>query len=315
MQTDLARLDEANRCHDDDPPRGAALLRAIDPGQLPAERRPGYAFLLNHVLGEKLLCWNEALERQRALLALAQPEPPAILWRQSAAAAWLAGDTAMCNELSAALSTATGARRAHIDQLVPLCAAGFNAPGCAPEDAARLTSEALAPLLTPLWQADTPVDAAVAAAANNLASSLLERPAEARQHPAVRAAMAHAAEQAHRFWLRAGTWVNHERALYLRAMVCQALDEPQWARGHAQAALALLDTHDTEHHELVDRAFIELELWAACERLGMHAPAAQALARAEALERDFKEPEWQKFFADRVSRLRVLPGMPGMGGT
>jgi hypothetical protein len=54
MSTDLQRLDEADACHDDEPVRGAELLSGIDPAQVPPERRPGLAFLLNHVLGEKL---------------------------------------------------------------------------------------------------------------------------------------------------------------------------------------------------------------------------------------------------------------------
>ena len=82
----LALLDQADSCHDDDPHRAADLLRRIDPVALPAERLPGFAFLLNHVLGEKLGAWPEAHAMFAPLLRAAGEEPPLALWRQAATA-------------------------------------------------------------------------------------------------------------------------------------------------------------------------------------------------------------------------------------
>jgi hypothetical protein len=91
MSTDIERLDETHACHDAEPARGAQLLRQIDPGQLPVERRPSYAFLINHVLGEKLSVWDEALAKQQQLIAIASPTPALVLWRQLGAAALAVG--------------------------------------------------------------------------------------------------------------------------------------------------------------------------------------------------------------------------------
>jgi hypothetical protein len=310
MLTDAERLAEANTCHDADPLRGAQLLCDIDAAQLPAEQWPVYAFLLNHVLGEKLLRWDEALRRQRALLRVAQPAPAPALWRQGATAAAIAGDVDLERVMTESLAEASAASRHLAQQLVRLAAAMFQVPGKSAAQAAEQALAALAPLHSPQWQADSPLDASVAACANNIANGLLERPAADLQLGPVRSALTQAAEQAHRFWLRAGNWVNHERALYLRAMVCNALGEALWARGHAQAALALLDTHDSDNAQPIDRAFIELEQWHACVRLGRQADARGALARAHALVASFDDAGWRQSFEQRERALRSSHASP-----
>ncbi|MDH5540955.1 MAG: hypothetical protein OEY03_16245 [Rhizobacter sp.] len=299
MPSDIDRLDEAELCHDEEPERAAALLRDIDVAQLPPERWPGHAFLLNHVLGEKLQRWSEALQRQRALLRQAQPAPSAALWRQGATAALLAGDAELERVMTESLAEAAGASLPRAHELVRLCAAMYRATGEAGATAAAGLRAALAPLHSNDWQADTPLDAAVAACTNNIANGLLERPVADLRLAALRSALADAAEQSHRFWLRAGTWVNHERALYLRAMVCNVLDQAQWARAHAQAGLALLDEHDGDAAQTIDRAFLELEQWHACMVLRRHADAAEALARATALAEGFDDEFWRASFERR----------------
>ncbi|MDH5541159.1 MAG: hypothetical protein OEY03_17305 [Rhizobacter sp.] len=304
MLSDAKRLEQANTCHDEDPALAAKLLRAIDAAGLPAERWPAYAFLLNHVLGEKLLRWDDALQRLRTLLRLAQPGPPVALWRQAATAALITRDPELERVMTESLAEASGASLANAQALVHLSAAMFQAPASLALAAGEQVLAALAPLQRPDWQADNPLDAAVAACANNIANGLLERPATDLRHAPVRSALAQAAEQAHRFWLRAGDWVNHERALYLRAMVCNALDEAAWARGHAQAALALLDQHDIDQAQRIDRAFIELEQWHACVVLGRTSDASPALSRAKALAAGFDDDAWRQSFEQRERELQ-----------
>jgi hypothetical protein len=306
MATDIERLDEANACHDDEPARGAELLRTIDASQLPSDRWPSYAFLLNHVLGEKLRRWDDALQHQRTLLNVAQPIPAAVLWRQAATAARLANATALASEMMQAFADASGANMERSAELLQLSAAMYLAPGLAAAQAGEQVLAALAPLALPAWQADTPLDATVAACANNIASGLLDRPAADLQHASARSALAQSAEQAHRFWLRAGTWVHQERALYLRAMVCNALGEPSAARSHAKEALALLDAHDRDHAEDVDRAFIELERWCACERLGLASEAAEARTQADALSAKFDDAGLTNWFEQRRQTLKAM---------
>ncbi|KNZ34224.1 MAG: hypothetical protein AD742_02215 [Methylibium sp. NZG] len=310
VPTDLERLDEADACHDDDPTRSADLLRTIDPAQLPPHRWPGLAYLLNHVLGEKLNRWDEALHLQQRLISAAQPEPALVLWRQVGTAALLAGDTPRADEYTAALAHASGAPAARCADLLQLNAATFRVPGLHTGPAADVALAALAPLAQPGWQADSPLDASVAACANNLANALLEQPVAALRQGPARAALTAAAEQAQRFWQRAGTWVQCERALYLCAMVSNVLGEAAAARAHALAALALIDANTgnraADPAEDVDRAFIELERWHACAQAGLAGEAAEARRNADALAARFDDDGLTAWFAQRVQALAAL---------
>lgn len=302
-ETDLALLDEANACHDDEPGRAADLLRRIEPAALPAERLPGLAFLFNHVLGEKLGAWAEAHTRFEALLAAAGDTPAIALWRQSATAARLAGDDAATARLTAALAGAAGTAERQAQDVVALTAASFQVPALPAAQASEAASAALALLAQPAWDAPDPLDAAVAACTNNIASHLVERAPAELQVPALRSAVVAAAQAAERFWLRAGNWVHHERAAYLRAMVANALGDAAQARDHALRALALIDANDTAREEQVDRAFIELEHARACRDLALDDEARTAQDTADALAAQFNDPGLDEWFAGRRLKL------------
>ncbi len=299
----LALLDEADACHDDDPPRAAELLRGLDPAALPPERWPGLAFLLNHVFGEKLGAWSEAHALFGPLLHAAGEKPPLALWRQAATAARLAGDEAAAARLSTALAAAAGVGASQVQDVVALTSAMYCTPGLPSAAAAEGVSLALRGLTSSAWQQACPLDAAVAACANNIASGLLERPPAELQQGALRAAIDDTARLAERFWLRAGTWVNFERAAYLRAMVANALGDATQAREHALRALALLDAHDTEHAEPVDRAFIELERARACRDLALGDEALAAEDAADALAAQFNDAGLDAWYAKRRAEL------------
>jgi hypothetical protein len=311
-----ARLDAAQACHDDEPERAAALLRGLDPAQLPIDRLPGLAFLLNHVLGEKCGAWGEAHERQAALLRAAGDKPAAGLWRQAAAAARAAGEPAEAQRLCAALADATGAAPQAAQDVVALTVAMYRVPRLPPAAAAACTRAALGALHddAPIWQDPNPLDAAVAACTNNIASSLVERPGQDLAHPLLRVVLEDAARLAERFWLRAGNWVHHERAAYLRAMVGNALDEAPQAREHALRALALIDANDIDDAEKVDRAFIELEHAHACRALELLEEATAAQATAEAIASTFGDAFLDDWFARRRKALAALAALADRAG-
>ena len=304
-RTPAELLDEANACHDADVPLGAALLRRIDAAALPADRLPSYAFLLNHVLGEKLGAWPEALQRQQQLLTL--PSPLAVLWRQAGAAAVAAGDAASLQRAVAAYAVATAVPAAQARDVVVLSAAKYQGPASGAADAARLTLTAIAPFSAAAWNEPCAIDAAAAAVFNGIAGDLQDRPLADLRVSELRAALQGSAELAYRFWLRAGTWVNAERALYLRAMVGNALGDAAAARTHAQAALALLDANDTDPAEDVDRAFVELERAHACRALGLIEEATAATAQANTLAAAFGDAGLTAGFDSRRARLTLLP--------
>ena len=303
-----ALLDEADACHDDDPARAADLLRRIDPAALPAERRTGLAFLLNHVIGEKLGGWHEAHAMFDRLLRAAGDQPPPALWRQAAAAARLAGDAVAAQRLSDALAAAAGASAAQAQDVVALTAAMYSAPGLPSAQAADEAGVALRALEAEAWQAAGPLDGAAAACANNIASGLLERPAADLHGAPLRDVLERAARLGERFWLRAGTWVNHERAAYLRAMVANALGDASQARAHALRALAIVDENDTDRTEQVDRAFIELERARACRDLALPDEARTAQDTADALAAKFNDAGLDAWFAKRRSELGTPTG-------
>ncbi|MEO8151627.1 MAG: hypothetical protein ABI605_01055 [Rhizobacter sp.] len=309
MSTALAQLDEANACHDAEPARAASMLRQIDLAQLPVERLPSFAFLLNHVLGEKLAAWPETLNRQQQLIALAQPNPALVLWRQLGSAAFVVDADAPLAQAIDALATASNATLDRARELVALSAATYLVPSRkTATEAAQTALQAMALLSPAHWPTSSALDAQAAACANNLANDLLDRPESDLHNAALRAALARSAELAHRLWLVAGTWVHVERALYTRALACTALGEPHLARRHALDGLAVLDAHDGQRSESVDRAFLELERWNACMWLGLADEAAGALSRAEALAAQFNDTGLTEWFEGRRSRL---PGFRG----
>jgi len=305
MTTDSERLAEADSCHDDDVARGAELLRSIDPATLVDGEASTYAFLLNHVLGERLGCWDEALKRQRR--ALERPDPKPVMWRHLGAAACAAGDGASLRQAASAYAAASQADEARVHEVLQLNAAMYQVPASPAAEAAARTLETIAPMTQIAWQSASPLDGAVAAALNNVASGLQDRPLPDLRHPALRMAMEQCAELAHRFWQRTGNWVHLERALYLRAMVGNALGDAPAARRLALEALAVLDTNDAERAQDVDRAFIELERAHACGRLGLSDEAAAANRNAQAISGAFDDSSLSSWYGSRRARLATLP--------
>jgi len=299
-------LQAADDCHDEDPPRGASLLRRIDPAALDASQRPLYAFLLNHVLSEKLGLHLEAWQGQQAVLESAGPQAPLPLLRHAAAAARLAGDAAGEDRLTARLATAAGTGPAQACDLVGLAATSFRVPALAAEAAGEAAMGALAPLRGVAWQRASGLDAAAGILTNNIASDLAERaPHELRSTP-LRLAMAEAATLAQGFWHRAGQWVQHERAHYLRALVANALGDAAEAELQARAGLVLLESFDREQQERVDQAFLRLELSHALARQGQAVDAQVERTQADALVEALDDPSISAWYGRRVARQATL---------
>jgi hypothetical protein len=304
MTTDTERLDDANACHDAEPLRAAALLREIDVTQLPPQRWPRYAFLLNHVLGEKLAAWEEALSRQQQLIAAAPAEPALVMWRHLGSAAWVVGADEPLQQAVQALVAASGASHERAHELLSLAAAVLLVPAQPLAVAAQTALSALPPFTrTAAWPTESALDAQAAACLNNLANSVMEQLEREPLQAGLRAALARSAEQALRLWEHAGSWVQQERAHYTRAVASTRLGEPHMARRHALAGLAVLDANDSAHSEDVDRAFLELERWNACVWLGLVDEAQVALSRAEALAAQFNDAGLSAWFEDRRRRL------------
>lgn len=300
-----ALLAQIDSIHDDEPRRALELLLGLDVATVSTGQLPRLAFLLDHVLGEKFDLWTQALAAQHALVARAGIHATPAIFRQAAVAAQIAGDSSQARAWTQALAASSDTPVAKARALVTLGAVMFSVSRHGAEAAGRLALQALQPLAALHALPGPGLDAAFGAVTNNIASDLLERPVADLVQADLRTALHLTTQHAQRFWDRAGSWVHRERAHYLGAMTANALGDGAAGTAQARAGLALLDAHDADGSEDVDRAFLELEL-AMGLRLCEQAARADALARALALAARFGEASLHRWFADRQGRNEAL---------
>lgn len=286
-----AELDEIERIHDEQPAQAADRLRALDVAALPPERAALAAFLFNHVLGEKCDAWPDAAQRV-ARLREQLSEPPLAVTLHAAVADELA---------DRAESPARAALIAASSEPAASCAIALRRLSFmqqrmdARSFAAALRELALRVGTLPTGSA---LDAQLAAGLNNTTSALLEI-ADTRD-PTTRDALRSGAAQALRFWQAADTWVNHERALYLVALVANRVGDHARARDAARQALDLITANGAEE---VDRAFLLLQLAGALRALGAGEAGDSAHAEARAIAGTWTEAWLTEWFATEEARL------------
>jgi hypothetical protein len=284
-------LDELDRIHDDEPDRAAAGLRALEPAGLAAGRLPLYGFLLLHVLGEKLGQWPEAADRLEALHAT-RPDAPLAVLAHAATAAHLAGRSSAA--AFAGLAQAGG--EAEATALVELGALNWRPPPSIEQFAAQLHRLAAG---SERFDVNGPLNQRLAAGFNNATSALLDQ-SQPPVPAAVAAALNAGATAALRFWKAAGTWVNHERALYLEALVANRVGDHAGARAVCEAGLALIAENGTEE---VDRTFLQLQLAGALMHLGEPVQAQAILAESRRAADQWDDAGLKSWFADEHRRL------------
>ena len=298
-------LDELNRIHDDDPERAAAGLLTLDPVGLDDGGLRTYAFLVNHVLGEKLGRWPEALDRL-APLAQGDNRPLPVL-RQCGVAAQLAGDAARTEAVIARLAAQAGADATVARALVTLAALGFM-PLTAAD--APVLGAAAAQACT---AAPGPLDASFAATFNNVTTALYYATREAPLTASLRGALRRGAEAALLFWLRTGGWLEHERAHYLRAKIALRTGEPVSAVSHAERGMAIVAANGDDP---IETCFLLQLLAAAVERAGDTARAeaihAQVQGLAAGLDADVRSLLAQD--ASEFPPASALPRLAFIGG-
>lgn len=215
--------------HADDPD---GVARRIVGEGLPALQQADQvtrlAHLAHHVLGEHLGRWAEGLALQHTLAALptCTGDAAAAVRRYIASLALAGGD-------AAALAGLAGAPRARVLAL----AAG----SLGTHDALRagsLLREAVAVVDAAAPADDDPALRALAITGNNLACTLEELAPRSDEQ---RETMILAAQVARRFWARAGTWLEIERAEYRLAMSWLQAGDPARAREHALLCLTIVE--------------------------------------------------------------------------
>lgn len=121
-----------------------------------------------------------------------------------------------------------------------------------------------------------PAHRTLAAAANAIACTLEEKPDRSADE---RAAMIDAAQTARRYWGRAGSWLEVERAEYRLAITWTRAGDCAQARTHAQNCLAIVDANNGA---ALERFFGWEALGTVARAAGDADGHAQALARARA---------------------------------
>ena len=224
----------------------AAADAAVAPGLLSR-----FLHLSNHTIGEHLGDWPRARRlAERTLAGRTASGETATAWARLCVARFLAGEPvlALAAEIDALRAARDGPLATLIETRFMLIAAlvGSGRAG----EAAALYDGALALAR----QAGNAAPArAIAAASNNLAAELVEAKTRSAAEDAL---MAAASDAAHEFWLRCGDWVNEEKALYLKALVANALGKSKAALAHADAALAIIEANGPRPS---DAALLRLE--------------------------------------------------------
>ena len=289
-------LDQGLDYHDSESQRLAGELEAAA-DEASVDQLEPLLKLANHTIGEHLGDWGRARRlAERVMAGRAATPASSAAFARLAVARFLDGDPtgAMAAEASG-LAAANGELiRRLIEARLWLGAALAGS---------KRRDEASAIYTAALALAEQAGDAAplqdLAIASNAAASDLVEEPIRTPEEDAL---MRLAADAAHRFWLACGTWVHEERALYLKALVANALGEPAEALAHADAALAVIAANGEQP---VDAAFLHLARSRALGALGDAEAGARDLALADEMASGWDDDGLKAWFADE--RAKAAP--------
>lgn len=267
--------------HDTESERLAGELEAADLGELKGEG-PGHCLRLsNHTIGEHLGDWPRARRFAEAVREAAADHPPqAGFGAHLAVARYMDGDTVAAQQ---AEIECLGAAEHPVDAYLTVKSflAGALAGTGRFADAGVVIAAANRLALGLGDEATS--NRSMAVTNNNLASELVESDELDSDQARL---MMDCAQAAHTFWLRCGTWVNEERALYLLALVNNRVEAFRAGLQHAHAALDVIAANGEEP---VDEAFIRLA--AARSHIGLSdtASAKEHLATADELAEAWAE--------------------------
>ena len=144
---------------------------------------------------------------------------------------------------------------------------------------------------------------ATAIASNNIASALLHAKDRDEQQSQL---MERAAQAAHKYWMRVGEWVQHERADYLLALVHNSLGRYEEAKAFAERGLKTIADNGEQK---VDQAFIYLTVAEACAKLGDTETHQLSILNARALSDQFGDDDILHWFEDELAKV----SNPGAG--
>ena len=280
--------------HDRDPQAAAAALRTLaHDGEVPATEHRRFAWLVNHVMGEKLSQWSAAADTLERV-APTTAEPACVV--QWAVASLLAGRAVRALSLLPRIAALGECSPAVAQAAVLLAVLQY----ASPEVPVQERTQAFNGLLATVQAAPDRLgrlSTLVAGSLNNITSRLMDDQGADAADPAYRQALTDGAQACRGVWRAVGNWMNHERADYLVALCANRLANYQAAKDAAQSGLATIDAHGSED---VDRAFLLLELARAHRGLAEDGPAQAARADAMTLAQAFT-PDLREWFDSRAA--------------
>jgi hypothetical protein len=280
--------------------RLAGELEAAAGATMAAEDVVPFARLGVHTIGEHLEDWPRARRLAERVLDGRTPDAAtARAWAHLSIARLLAGDPAGAAEAELGFLGAAADFRAAVVEARFMLVAALVGSG----RTAEATALYRAALVLGRTLDEAAPHRAIAVASNNLARDLLEEASRTDEETAL---MVLAAEAAHAFWLKCGTWVNEERALYLRTLVANALERPAEALVHADAALALIAAIGGEP---VDAAFLNLARAHALQLAAKPGAGAEALELADAAAAGWDDAGLKDWYA--AERARTIGALTG----
>ena len=238
-----------------------AMTLAVDEAQLAR-----LANLAHHLHGEHFGEWHEGVLFMQRLASL----PPFVAEGESGQAVRrCVASLSLCERADFDLDSLSLSER--------ICVGAMAAANLAERDTARalqLFQHALTQAEHSGLGAADAMNRALAVAGHNLACTLEEKPVRSA---AERELMLLAAQASRRYWERAGTWLEVERAEYRLAMSWLQAGDMARAGTHAQACLSIVAAN---HGAALER-FFGWEALGRVERAGAN-PSGQASALAQA---------------------------------
>jgi hypothetical protein len=293
-------LDGGWSYHDSQSARLALELEeAVQVGVAPG-LQVAFLDLATHTIGEHLSDWPRALKLgRRALEGHLPTEETARAWERLYVAAVLSMEPIYAAEIElTCLAIVGNAFVTLVNMRFMLANALIGSRRV--EEGAQLYRSALD--FAERIKTSPQLDLSIAVASNNLAWSLYETPSRTADTDSL---MELAADTAFTFWGRCGTWINEERALYLKTLVALAIGQAQPALSFADTALALISANGKRP---LDAALLHLARARSLAAVGDTDGKARALVDADAAAdvltaEDLK----QQFIAKRAEVIASLP--------
>jgi hypothetical protein len=283
--------------HDDDLENSARQLFELVPEEVESADLRRLSWLVNHVVGEQSGRWGDALTLQKKFAR--QDEPAQAAWNRSVAAA-LAGSPLDAWHAERAFASVAGCSAETARLALRVAVLQFLAGTFELSEVLREMTPCLAELAA--LSDFGGLEKFLAPALNNLVSALTERHDVVITDANFRTAVTNGAELAFKAWSLAGTWVNWERAEYLRALTANLLRDWHAAQAAATRALELIEVHGVQD---VDRAFLLLELSRAQRGLGDAVAAENSASAATRLAAELNDPGLTTWFEDRLRIARA----------